>query len=307
MDQSQSCTRRYTHQQKQSDPGQRAALKFISLEPAMWLVFMLPLSLHWSFDGCKKPASLSQHKAGCWRYPITFLEPVPAQWQHLQYKCSWDTFDGIGGALGLYLLPHWTTGSGACFKCKEIALWGHFASISPFGSLPLCLQCLHTHWVWEHENNSSAKVWGHSPERGNTRVPAQTEALQQSGTASAGATSHLQPHHSRWHAYLKTTHHLRRTDTAFGVSMFPSSCSLPVTAAHVGDRYCLILPFPTQPLHGHPALSQRELLRALWPWPCAAAHSEAPVCSAEAARHLAAPSCLRSSSVTVFLCVWHLA
>lgn len=132
--------------------------------------------------------------------PSTFLEPVWTQCQHLQYKSSWEVSDRIGGALELDLLHHWTTASEACPKCKEIALWGHFASISPFGSVPLCLQCLHIHWVREHENNSLVKGLGHLPERGNTWGPAWAEALQQSGTVSAGATSRLQPHSTRWPA-----------------------------------------------------------------------------------------------------------
>lgn len=68
------------------------------------------------------------------------------QCQHLQDNSSWDIFYDIGGALELDL-KHWATASEACSKCKEITLWGHFASISHFGCIPLCSQCFHIHRV----------------------------------------------------------------------------------------------------------------------------------------------------------------
>lgn len=146
----------------------------------------------------QQPVSVSI-KLGVEYNPSTFLEPLWTECRYLQYKSSWDVFHHIGGDLELDLL-HWTTTLEACPKCEEIALWGHFAWISPFGSVPLCLQCLHIHWVREHENNSLVKGLGHLLERGNTWVPAWTKALQQSGTASAGVISRPQSHSTRWPA-----------------------------------------------------------------------------------------------------------
>lgn len=103
-------------------------------------------------------------KLGVEDSPSTFLEPAQKQCQQLEYKSIRAAFDPIGGAL-----YHWTTAS-VCPKRKKIALWGHFASVSPFGSVPLCLQCLNIHWVREHENNSLVKGLGHLPERGHTWV-----------------------------------------------------------------------------------------------------------------------------------------
>lgn len=179
--------------------GEHSSLFLLNL-PCDWSLCCLYPYTDLLLAARQQPVSVSI-KLGVEDNPSTFLEPVWTQCQHLQYKSSWDVFDHTGGALELDLLHHWTTASEACPKCKEIALWGHFASISPFGSVPLCL---HIHWVREHENNSLVKGSGQLPERGNTWVPAWTEALQQSGTVSAGATSHLQPHSTRRPAQPKS-------------------------------------------------------------------------------------------------------
>lgn len=104
----------------------------------LYAAFILAL---WTFAGCKTTASLSQHKTVVEDSPSTFLEVVQIQCQHLEYKSRWAECDHTGGAPELDLLYHWTTATEVYPKCKEIALWGHFASISPFGSVPLCLQC----------------------------------------------------------------------------------------------------------------------------------------------------------------------
>lgn len=149
------CTSWYIYQQYQSDPGQREhSILFPLNMPYDWSLCCLYPYTDLLLAARQQPVSVSI-KLGVEDNTKTFLEPVWTQCQHLQYKSSWDVFSHIRGAQELDLLHHWTTASEACPKCKEIALWGHFASISPFGSVPLCLQGLHIHWLREHENNFS--------------------------------------------------------------------------------------------------------------------------------------------------------
>lgn len=182
----------------------------------------------------------------------------------LQYKSSWDIFYGIEGALELNL-KHWAPASEACSKCKEITLWGHFASISPFGCVPLCSHCFHIHRVREHKTNSSVKGSGHWLGRANTGLQHifGGESIQGNGY----------PHPP---ALAETTSHEGSV----------SSC--PFLPSH---HVCI-------PLLSS-ASSKNSVASAATPqW--GSKELTVPSC-------LCPASCLHPYSITIFLCLWHLA
>jgi len=86
--------------------------------------------------------------------------------------------------------------------------------------------------VFQHGLKHFSKVEQHQQERQATSSP-----IALAGLLHQSHTSSEQDRHSIWG------------------NRYPHPLPLAVTTAHVGDRYCLILSFPTQPRCVHPVFS----------------------------------------------------
>lgn len=155
---------------------ERTSLFLLNLPCAyLYTAFILVL---WPFAGCKTTASLSQHKTVVEDNPSTFLELEQIQCQHLEYKSRRAVCVNTQEEH-----QNWT----CCItepqpqKCALNARRLPYEAILPHS---LFLDLFHfacnvnIHWVREHENNALVKDLGHLLERGNTWVPAWTEAFQ---------------------------------------------------------------------------------------------------------------------------------